>query len=203
MTCWRPGLCLRCWRPAGEGGQGPGVDSIARGRLGHSHTDGAAHQAPLSTALPRQECVFSHSVVSDSLRPHGLYSPWNSPGQNTGVGSLSLLQGIFLTQELNQDLLHYRQILCHGATWEALPRTFSLPSCLQPTRTPRGRWLRACWACFTDGAPDSETATLAQSPPAIKWVSPLFPNPGTSFLYLHTHALVRGHLTDFIRMPQG
>ena len=31
--------------------------------------------------------------VSDSLRPHWLYSPWNSPGQNTGVGSLSLLQG--------------------------------------------------------------------------------------------------------------
>ena len=28
-------------------------------------------------------------VVSDSLRPHGLHSPWNSPGQNTGVGSLS------------------------------------------------------------------------------------------------------------------
>ena len=27
----------------------------------------------------------SHSVVSDSLRPHGLYSPWDSPGQNTGV----------------------------------------------------------------------------------------------------------------------
>ena len=39
----------------------------------------------------------SHSVVSDSLRPHGLYSPWNSPGQNTGVCSLSLLQGIFPT----------------------------------------------------------------------------------------------------------
>ena len=36
----------------------------------------------------------SHSVVSDSLQHHGLYSPWNSPGQNTGVGSLSLLQGI-------------------------------------------------------------------------------------------------------------
>src|SRR5574337_524758 len=35
----------------------------------------------------------SHSVVSDSLRLHGLFSPWNSPGQNTGVGSLSLLQG--------------------------------------------------------------------------------------------------------------
>ena len=36
----------------------------------------------------------SRSVVSDSLRPHGLYTSWNSPGQNTGVGSLSLLQGI-------------------------------------------------------------------------------------------------------------
>ena len=40
----------------------------------------------------------SRSVMSDSLRPHVLYSPWNSPGQNTGVGSLSLLQGIFPTQ---------------------------------------------------------------------------------------------------------
>ena len=36
----------------------------------------------------------SHSVVSDSLQPHGLYSPWNFPGQNTGVGSRYLLQGI-------------------------------------------------------------------------------------------------------------
>ena len=35
----------------------------------------------------------SCSVVSDSLEPLGLYSPWNSPGQNTGVCSLSLLQG--------------------------------------------------------------------------------------------------------------
>ena len=34
----------------------------------------------------------SCSIVSDSLQPHGLYSPWNSLGQNTGVGSLSLLQ---------------------------------------------------------------------------------------------------------------
>ena len=48
--------------------------------------------------------------MSDSLQPHELYSPWNSLGQNTGVGSLSLLQGIFLTQESNQSLLHCRQI---------------------------------------------------------------------------------------------
>ena len=49
--------------------------------------------------------------MSDSLRPHGLYSPWNSPGQNTGVGSLSLLQGIFPTQGSNPGLPHCRRIL--------------------------------------------------------------------------------------------
>ena len=49
--------------------------------------------------------------MSDSLQPHGLYSPWNSLGQHTKVGSRSLLQGIFPTQELNWDLLHCRKIL--------------------------------------------------------------------------------------------
>ena len=85
--------------------------------------------------------------MSDSLRPHGLYSPWNCPGQNTRVGSfsllpnpgiepmspalqvnylpaepqeepknnnmgsLSLLQQVFLIQELNWGLLHCRKIL--------------------------------------------------------------------------------------------
>ena len=49
--------------------------------------------------------------MSDSLQPHGLYSTWNSPKQNTGVGSFSLLQGIFPTQGLNPGLPHCRQIL--------------------------------------------------------------------------------------------
>ena len=52
----------------------------------------------------------SRSVVSDSLRLHELYSPWNPPGQNTGEGSLSLLQGIFSTQGSNPGLSHCRQI---------------------------------------------------------------------------------------------
>ena len=55
----------------------------------------------------------SHSVVSDSLWPRGLYNPWNSPGQNTGVGSRSLLQRIFPTQGSNIGLLNCRQILYH------------------------------------------------------------------------------------------
>ena len=74
------------------------------------------------------------SVVSDSLRPHILYSPWNSPSQNTGVGSLSLLQGIFSTQGSNPGLLHCRRILyqlCHKESprileWAAFP--FSIGS---------------------------------------------------------------------------
>ena len=53
----------------------------------------------------------SCSVVSDSLWPHGLCSPWNSPDRNSRVGSRSLLQGIFPTQGLNPGLLHCRQIL--------------------------------------------------------------------------------------------
>ena len=49
--------------------------------------------------------------MSNSLQPHGLYSLWNSPGQNTGVGSLSFLQGIFPAQGLNPGLPHCRWIL--------------------------------------------------------------------------------------------
>ena len=49
--------------------------------------------------------------MSNSLQLHGLYSPWNSPGQNTRVGSLSLFQGIFPSQQSNPGLLRCRQIL--------------------------------------------------------------------------------------------
>ena len=53
-----------------------------------------------------------------TLRPHGLYSPWNSPGQNTGVGSLSLFQGVFPTQGSNPDLPHCGQIFTSWTTRE-------------------------------------------------------------------------------------
>ena len=64
-------------------------------------------QAPLQTERESE----SHSVVSNSLQPHELYSPWNSPGQYTGVCSCSFLQGIFPTQGSNPDLPHWRHIL--------------------------------------------------------------------------------------------
>ena len=54
----------------------------------------------------------SHSVVSNSATPW-TYRPWNSPGQNTGMGSPSLLREIFPAQGSNLDLPHCRQILYH------------------------------------------------------------------------------------------
>ena len=79
------------------------------GHLDQGREDGTRNQKICSDLYEYMN--ESCSVVSDSLRPHGLPSPWNSPGQDTGVGSLSLLQGIFPTQESNQGLLHCRRIL--------------------------------------------------------------------------------------------
>ena len=80
------------------------------------------HPSSLQKNLPIQyECVcvcvcVNGLVVSNFCDPHGLQptrlpSPQNSPGKNTGVGSHSLLQGIFSTQGLNPvEHLHCRQI---------------------------------------------------------------------------------------------
>ena len=80
----------------------------------------------------------SCSVTSDSLQPHGLYSPWNSPGQNTGVRSLSLLQGIFPTQELNPGLPHCRQIL-YQLSHKGSPRILEWVACPLSSRSSQPR----------------------------------------------------------------
>ena len=54
---------------------------------------------------------FLISLNMNILRPHELYSPWNSPGQNTGMGSCSLLQGISPTQGSNPGVPLCRRIL--------------------------------------------------------------------------------------------
>ena len=78
---------------------------------------GLLHCRRIIYQLSYQGCLKFESeseiplVVSDSLRPHELYSPWNSLGQNTGVGTLSLLQGIFTTRGSNPGLPHCRRIL--------------------------------------------------------------------------------------------
>ena len=74
--------------------------------------------------------VLSHSVVSNSLRPHGLEPPGSSvhgdfQGKNTGVGCHALLQGIFPTQGSNPGLPHCRCLSHQGnpriLEWVAYP----------------------------------------------------------------------------------
>ena len=96
-------------------------------------------------------CVLSQPVVSDSLRPHGLYPtmllcPWNPcPGKNAGVGSHSLRQGIFPTQGLNPgpatlqaDSPKAAPTLLHGTgSARSASRGRSVGRCLLPG-CPRG-----------------------------------------------------------------
>ena len=73
-----------------------------------------AMQETLVQFLGQEDSLEKGMATYSSIqawRIHGLYSPSNSSGQNTGVGSLSLLQGIFPIQELNQSLLHCRRSL--------------------------------------------------------------------------------------------
>ena len=89
---------------------------------GHTESDvNEATQQQQQTQFEFLVCVSSRSVMSDSLQPRGpqptgLLYPWNSPGKNTGVGCLSLLQGISPPQGSNPHFLH----LLHG-------QAFSLP----------------------------------------------------------------------------
>ena len=90
-------LC-KVWKPESSRQEGEGGRNKNRWRRA-------------SLGLSGKKVSEGCSVVSNSLGPHGLYSPWNSPGQNTGVGSRSLLQGIFSTQGSNPGLPHGRWIL--------------------------------------------------------------------------------------------
>ena len=70
------------------------------------------HYYPFPHYPPTKGCESeSRSVMPNSLRPHRLCGPWNSSGQNTGVGSFSLLQGMFPTQGSNPSVPHYRRTL--------------------------------------------------------------------------------------------
>ena len=59
----------------------------------------------IQIVLKHSKVKWKFSVVSNSLQHYGLHSPWKSPGQHTGMGSVSLLQGIFPTQASNPGLL--------------------------------------------------------------------------------------------------
>ena len=83
------------------------------GHLSHQKEDWESGQLRFNVSTRKwpRRLRKGRSVMSDSLQPHRLYSPWNSPGQNTGVGRLSLLQEIFPTQGSNPGLPHCKRIL--------------------------------------------------------------------------------------------
>ena len=131
----------------------------------------------------------SRSVVPSCLRPHGLYSPWNSPGQNTRVGSLSFLQGIFPTQGTNPGLPHCRQVL-YQLSHKGSPRilewvtyAFSRRSSqlqeIFPTQESNQGLLHCRWILYQlsyEGSPATREATAMRSlctttkssPPSLK-----------------------------------
>ena len=73
-----------------------------------------SHQgSPINYCVCVSRLVMFNSSRLYGLQPTRLLSPWDFPGKNTGVGCHFFLQRIFLTQRLNQFLLHCRQVLYH------------------------------------------------------------------------------------------
>ena len=100
------------------------------------------------------------SVMSDSLQLHGLYSPWNSLGQNTGVCSCSLLRGIFPTQGSNPGLSHCRWIL-YQLSHQGSPGILEWVGC-PSSRGSSWPWNRTGVSCMAGGFFTSWDAREAQ-----------------------------------------
>ena len=106
----------------------------------------------------------SHSVVSNSLRPHGLYTPWNSPGQNT-----FLHQQIFPIQGLNPCLLHCRWILyqlSHQGSQQHIYCALYFYYYINSTQImghqileDENAWLRESQACGSSPLPEQQLAS--------------------------------------------
>ena len=104
--------------------------------LGRNHREGTCLDEPEKASWKRSSCANrlgnrrkfddknhiqqmqaqkseseSHSVASNSLRPHWLFSPWNSPGHNTGVGSLSFPRGLSQSRDRLNPGIKPRRIL--------------------------------------------------------------------------------------------
>ena len=141
--------------------------------MAHGRHEVTAKQYCIPICCP---CV-SHSVMSDSLQPHGLQPPrllcpWNFPGKNTGMGCHSLLQGIFPTQELNSGLLNFAGRFFNIPIQKILTRqgTSSFSSIVQSSNHVRlfeTPWTAACQA--------SPSLTISQSLPTFMFIASVMP----------------------------
>ena len=103
---------------------------------------------------------------SPALQAYFLTSEPPGKPKNTGVGNLSLLQGIFLTQEMNQDLLHCRQIL-YQLSYQEKPAAAATAKSLQSCPT----------LCDPiDGSPPGSPVPGILQARILEWY--LFPSPG-------------------------
>ena len=110
--------------------------------------------------------------------------PLNSPGQNTGVGSPSLLQGIFPSQGSNPGLLHCRQILCQ-LSQQGSPRTLEWVACpfsrgsSPPRNGTRVSYTAGGFLTSYQGSPTVDSVFLQKLPRGTCLILCLFPvHPG-------------------------
>ena len=143
--------------------------------------------------------------MSDSLQPHGLYSPWNSLGQNTGVGSCSLLQGIFPTQGLNPGLPHCRRIL-YQLSHEGSPKFWLHPQNVRmsPTSSLLVRTRPSIFMVGAEQGPSMSTRQdrFSQTSPLRKVLPPLCELPhlqGRSHCSLYGSSSMDSGLLRYLR----
>ena len=133
------------------------VDLILSQQRGNAHLlTTTPYRSILAAGYKTHKWSESHSVVSNSSWPHGLYSPWNSQGQNTGVGSLSLLQGIFPTLPVScpshTSSPHWQLLVCSLHLWVCV--CFVIFTSLYYLLDPTYKWYHTvfvfpCLTCFT------------------------------------------------------
>ena len=109
-------------------GEMPGREPVVGGKLARLGAGQCWDSHPGLRKLTGQQSEVKVAQLCPTLRPCELYSPWNSPGLNTGVGSLSLLQGIFPPQGSNPGLPRCRQIL-YQLSHQGSPRMLEWVAC--------------------------------------------------------------------------
>ena len=122
----------------------------------------------------------AHSVVSDSLQPHGLWPTgllctWNYPSKNTGVSCHFLLQGIFLTQGSNLHLWHWQADSWSWATWEAHLTLVYIKKKIKSSPC----FAKSLQSCPTlcdpiDGSPSGSPAPRILQARTLEWVAIFF-----------------------------
>ena len=145
-VCTHTQFCLILCNPIDCSPPGSSVHGIFQARILEWVAISYTGDFP-NPGIKSEPCISRIKPRSPALQVHSLPSEPLGKPKNTGVGSPSLVQGIFLTQELNWDFLHCRRILYQlsyqGSPWEALPIFKEL--CRLEHKIPDTKWQWADW----------------------------------------------------------